>query len=93
MCRELPCRDPQGEHGEWSADGRTFRPCGHAPIPEDRDGAPGWCNCSPRLCTRWGIGKDRCILPFDHIGPDRDAQGRDTLSMAREVLARSVRKN
>lgn len=81
MCDREPCRDPEAPHGEWSHDGRSFRECGHF--------GEGWCACTPRLCIRWGIGPDRCILPFDHVGPDRDAQGRDTLGMAAEVLGRT----
>ena len=39
-------------------------------------------------CTRWGAGPDACVLPLEHVGPDRDAQGNTTLSLTRQILGR-----
>jgi len=39
------------------------------------------------VCTRWGSGSDRCILPYEHLGPCKDAQGNTTLTAAAGLRA------
>lgn len=56
--------------------------------------APEAGDCEARLvelaCSRWGVGADRCILDYDHIGPDRDADGNTTLTLAAPYLGRET---
>jgi hypothetical protein len=42
----------------------------------------------PQLCTRWGQAEDRCLEPYGHIGPCRDASGETTLTLAARILGR-----
>lgn len=44
----------------------------------------------PELCTRWGTGPDRCIKPFEHSGPDEDAEGNTTETLAAAILGRNA---
>jgi hypothetical protein len=41
------------------------------------------------LCCRWGAGFDACVLPYDHAGEDRDAQGNTTLTITAALLGRN----
>lgn len=41
-------------------------------------------------CARWGHGSEACILPYDHRGSCKDAQGNTTLSLTRALLGREL---
>ena len=58
-------------------------------VPQMETAAPWWFipPPDPALCVRWGDGADRCIRPFDHIGPCEDEAGNTTLTLAAEALA------
>jgi hypothetical protein len=43
----------------------------------------------PRLCVRWGFGEDRCLKPYDHVGPCEDGAGNTTLTLAEALLAKA----